>query len=310
MEELSTELVENKTNTPISESRRSKHIDCFVEQEANGTKHIFIKHGADSSAVRRVLCKEINQLTGCHIDKESWLHLAAILECKSPDSISCVLDNAGVSHDAEAAATSYLEPDLGSEVPEELYQLLVQYDDFYFRPGEFVAFEKEDSTDEYIYAQIIRKLNTPHPTKSKKDKTKRKQRGESNLLNRYLVDIGSEKKEVDVLDLYKIKRPRQSHEEEDKEMEEESVSDTMELVPYTGSSNKTPGEARAEPSTSSQGATEPPKPRTLENAIKEVRKALAEIRKLPEDKQKRRSDDFSFDGTLTRTWTCKKLQMK
>ena len=290
MEELSTELVENGTNTPISESRKSRHMDCFVEQEANGKKHIFIKHGADPSAVRRVLCKEIYQLTGCHIDNESWLHLAAILECKSPDGISAVLDNAGVSHDAEAGDTPQLEPDLGSEIPEELHELLVQYDDFYFRPGEFVAFEREDSTDEepkYIYARIIRKLNTPHLTKPKKDKTKRKQRGESNLLSRYLVDIGSEKKEVDVLDLYKIKRPRQIHEEEDKEMEEESVSDTMELVPYAGSSGQSPGEARAQSSTSSQGENEPPKPRTLESAKNEVRKALAEIRKLPEDKQKK-----------------------
>ena len=290
MEELSTELIENGTNTPISESRRSKHKDCFVEQEANGRKHIFIKHGVDPNEVRRVLCREINQLTGCHIDKESWLHLAAILECKSPDSISSVLDNAGVSHDLEAGDTPHLEPDLGSEVPEELHELLVQYDDFYFRPGEFVAFEREDSTDEvpkYIYAQIIRKLNTPHPAKSKKDKTKRKQRGESNLLSRYLVDIGSEKKEVDVLDLYKIKRPRQIHEEEAEEMEEESVSDTMELVPYAGSGDQNAGEARAKSSTSSQGANEPPKPRTLENALKEVRNALAEIRKLPEDKQKK-----------------------
>jgi len=290
MEELSTELVENGTNTPISESRKSKHIDCFVELEANGRKHIFIKHGADPSAVRRVLCKEINQLTGCHIDNESWLHLAAILECRSPDSISSALDNAGVSHDAEAGDTPQLEPDLGSEVPEERHELLVQYDDFYFRPGEFVAFEREDSTDEepkYIYAQIIHKLNTPHLAKSKKDKTKRKQRGESNLLSRYLVDIGSEKKEVDVLDLYKIKRPRPIHEEEDEEMEEESVSDTMELVPYAGSSGQNTGEARTQSSTSSQGANEPPKPRTLENALKEVRKALAEICKLPEDKQKK-----------------------
>ncbi|XP_020604359.1 sacsin-like, partial [Orbicella faveolata] len=290
MEELSTELVENGTNTRISESRRSKHMDCFVEQEANGRKHIFIKHGVDPNEVRRVLCKEINQLTGCQIDNESWLHLQAILECKSPDRISSVLDNASVSQDAEAGDTPHLEPDLGSEVPEELHELLLQYDDFYFRPGEFVAFEREDSTDDepkYIYAQIIRKLNTPNLAKSKKDKTKRKQRGESNLLSRYLIDIGSEKIEVDVLDLYKIKRPRPIHEEEDKEMEEESVSDTMELVPYAGSSGQNTGEARAQSSTSSQGANEPPKPRTLENALKEVRKALAEIRKLPEDKQKK-----------------------
>ncbi|KAL9954190.1 hypothetical protein ACROYT_G041693 [Oculina patagonica] len=52
MEVLSTELVENGSNTPISDSRRSKHSDCFVEQEENGRKHIFIKHGADPSEVR------------------------------------------------------------------------------------------------------------------------------------------------------------------------------------------------------------------------------------------------------------------
>ena len=284
MEELATELVETGSNTPLPDSRRSKHMGCFVEQEETGRKHIFVKHGVDPSNVRRVLCKEINQLTGCYIDKESWLHLAAILECKSPDTISSILDNAGVSQDVEAVKTPRLEPELGSEVPEELHELLLQYDDFFFRPGEFVAYEREDSTDEepkYIYAQIIHKLNTPHAAKPRKDKTKRKQKGESNLLSRYLIDIGREKKEVDVLDLYKIKRPQQMHDAEDDGMEEESVSDSTEVVPYVGGSGKSAGEAKAGSSTSA----EPPKPKTLQNALKEVKKALAEIWKLPEDKR-------------------------
>ncbi|KAJ7369514.1 hypothetical protein OS493_038433 [Desmophyllum pertusum] len=232
MEVLSTELVENGSNTPIPDSRRSKRIDCFVEREENGRKHIFIKHGVEPSNVRRVLCREINQLTGCYIDKESWLHLAAILECKSPDGIPSILDNAGVSQDADAADTPSLEPELGSVIPEELHELLVQYDDFYFRPGEFVAFESEDSTEEepkYIYAKIIHKLTTSHPSKPKKDKTKRKQKGESNLLSRYRIDIGNEKKDVDVLDLYKIKRPQQIHEDEDGMEEEPELDGTCAL---------------------------------------------------------------------------------
>jgi len=290
MEMLSTELVDIRSNTVIPKSQRGlKYSGCFVGEE-DGKKHIFLRHGVESSNACRMICREIYHLTGCLINEESWLYLAAILECRSPGDISSTLDNNGVSQDMEAVESTRLEPALGSEVPEELQELLVQYDNFYFRPGEFVAFEREDSTDEdpkYIYAQIIHKLNTPHAAKSKKDKTKRKQRGESNLLSRYLIDIGSEKKEVDVLDLYKIKRPELIHKDEDEEMEEESIPDTMELVPYAGSSSQNAGEARAEASKSSQGATEHPKPRTLEDALKEVRKALAEIRKLPEDKRKK-----------------------
>ena len=286
MEVLSTELIENESNTAIPDSH-SRRIDCFVGEE-NGKKHIFIKHGVEPGNIRRVLCKEINHLTGCHIDKESWLYLSAILDCMNPQDISSILDNAGVTEDVEGGDAPELEPELGSEFPEELHDLLVQYDDFYFRPGEFVAFEREDSTDEepkYIYAKIIYRLKMQQPAKPKKDRTKRKQKGENNLLSRYLIDIGNDKKEVDVLDLYKIRRPQQNHEEENG-MEDELASESMELVPYTGEAGQSE-QPRAQPSTSSQGAAEPPKPRTLENALKEVRKALAEIWKLPEDKRKK-----------------------
>ena len=286
MEVLSTELIEIESNTPIPKSQSSKHIQCFVGEE-NGKKHIFIKHGADPSNVRRVLCKEINQLTGCYISEESWLHLAAILDCKTPDDIPSTLDNADVAEDVEGSATPQLEPDLGSEVPEELHYLLVQFDDFYFRTGEFVAFEREDSTDEepkYIYARIIHLLKTSHPVKPRKDRTKRKQKGENNLLSRYLIDIGQERKEVDVLDLYKIRRPPKQNLEEEDETQNEPVSESMELVPYSGNSEQRKTSQR---SSSSQGAAEIPKPTTLEDALKEVRKALKEIWKLPEDKRKK-----------------------
>ena len=196
------------------------------------------------------------------------------------------LDNAGVSDDAEAAETPGMEPILGSEVPEELHELLEQYSEFYFRPGEFVAYEIEDSTEEepkYIHAKIVRQIKKSNSAKVKKDRTKRKQKGESNLLSRYLIDIGQETKEVDVLDLYKFRRPQKSGEEE--EDEDESISESMEVVPYAGASDQSTGQAGAESSRPAQEASEPPKPKTLENALREVKKALAEIWKLPEDKR-------------------------
>ncbi|XP_068729165.1 sacsin-like [Montipora capricornis] len=289
MEVLSTELIENESDTPIPDSKRSKGVECFVGKE-NGMKHIFIKHGVETSNISRVLCREINQLTGCYIAEVSWLHLSAILECKNPQEIPSKLDSAGVAEDIDADASQELEPELGTEYPEELQDLLVQFDDFYFRRGEYVAYETEDSTDEepkYIYAKILYRLQTPQPAKQKKDRKKRKQKGESKYLSRYMIDIGNQKKEVDVLDLYKIKRPQKDSEQENA-TEDEPVSESVQLVPYEGKDGEN-GKTKAGPSTaSSQGATaEPPKPTTLEKAFEEVRKALAEIWKLPEDKRKK-----------------------
>ena len=280
MEVLVTQLVINGSNDPILESKNSRHNDCFVGQ-ANGKKQIFIKHGVDSSTVSKVICKELYQLTGCYIERENWLNLLTILESKSPDDIPFLLDKAGVSQDVESTATQYSEPQLGSEVPQELHHLLEQYDDFFFREGEFVAYEKEDSDDlepKYVFARIIRKLQSSASCKAKKDRTKRKQRGESNLLSRYLIDMGDEQKEVDVLDLYKIKRPRQLNQEDD-QLEDERASEARELVLYTGTGQTSTASPR--------GGSESPKPRSLEEALKEVKKALAEIWKLPEDKRRK-----------------------
>lgn len=121
MEELFIELVENGINILILESCRLKYMDCFVEQEVNGIKYIFIKYGVDFSVVCRVFCKEINQLIGCYIDNESWLYLVVILECKFFDSIFFVLDNVGVFYDVEVDNILYLEFDFGLEVFEEFY---------------------------------------------------------------------------------------------------------------------------------------------------------------------------------------------
>ena len=268
MEELSTELIENASNVPIPDSKRSKKVFCSVGKE-NGNKHIFVKHGVELKHIRTVLCTEINQLTGCYISDKNWLHLSVILECKDPQQIPAVLDNANVTGDIEVDDTEHREPEPGTECPEELHLLLVQFDEFYFWLGEYVAYEREDSTDEepkFIYAKILSRIQNPVSDK---------------LLARYLIDIGNEKKEVDVLDLYKIKRPPNDKEEEN---ENYPARESRELVPYVGKT-----EENREPSTSSsQGAAgESPKPTTLIDAMAEVCKALKEIWKLPEDKRKK-----------------------
>ena len=278
METLSTELIDNESNTVIPKSQRRTYSGCFVGQD-NGKKHIFIEHGAEFGNTRRQICWEIYRLTGCLLNEQNVLLLAAILDCTSPVDISITLDNAGVSDDAEAADTPRLEPSLGSEVPEEFHELLDQYIYFYFRPEEFVAFEREDSTEEepkFIYAKIVRQIKKSYSAEGE---------GESDLHSRYLIDIGQERKEVDVLDLYKFRRPRKSGEEE--EDEAESISESMEVVPYEGESGESTGQAGAESSRPAHEASESPKPTTLENALREVEKALAEIWKLPEDKRKK-----------------------
>ena len=286
MEELSTELIENASDVPIPDSKRPKGVHCSVGKE-NGNKHIFVKHGVELKHIRTVLCREINQLTGCYISNDNWLHLSAILECKDPQQIPSVLDNAGVTEDIEADDNEHREPELGAEYPEELHYLLVQFDDFYFRPGEYVAYEREDSTDEepkYFYAKILRRVQKPLSGKQRKERKKKKHKAEDKLLSRYMIDIGSEKKEVDVLDLYKIKRPPKEQDGN----KSDSARESRELVPYLGKTGDN-RKANAGPSTSSsQRATaEPPKPTTLQDAIEEVRKALKEIWKLPEDKRKK-----------------------
>ncbi|XP_022808645.1 sacsin-like [Stylophora pistillata] len=286
MAELSTELVDNRSNMSIPYSQRS-NIDCVVDRDEVGGKHIFINHGADPGNVRGFLCREINQLTGCYIDKESWLHLARILECESPEHISLILDDTGVSEDVEAADTQSSYPVLGTEVPEEFHHLLVQYDDFYFRNGAFVAFEKEDSTEDdpkYIYAKIVNKL--PCETKPKEDNTIREPRVESTLLSRYLIDVGHGRKEVDVLDLYKLRRPQKVQENVD-EVAGESASEMMDLVLYEGAARQSSEQEEAESPSSSQETNDQPKPRDLDAAISEVKEALAEIWKLPEEKRKK-----------------------
>ncbi|XP_067026078.1 sacsin-like [Acropora muricata] len=285
MKELSTELIENASDFPIPNSERPKEVFCSVGKES-GHKHISIKHGGDLNRIRRVLCREINQLTGCYLSEENWLLLSAILECMDPLQIPSILDNEGVTEDVESNETEQRDPEPGTQCPEELHLLLVQFDDFYFRFGEYVAYESEETTDEepkYVYAKILNRIQKPLSEEQRKYRKRKKEKAENKLLIRYLIDIGSEKKEVDVLNLYKIKRPPK-----EEENETDPASESRELEPYKVKTTES-REANAVASTSSSrgAAGEPPRPKTLGDALKEVHKALKDISKLPEDKRKK-----------------------
>ncbi|XP_067026066.1 sacsin-like isoform X2 [Acropora muricata] len=284
MKELSTELIENASDLSIPNSKRPKEVFCSSGGKS-GHKHIFIKHGGDLKHIRRILCREINQLTGCYISEDNWLLLLAILECIDPKQIPSVLDNEDVTEDVESTEIER-DPEPGTECPEELHLLLVQFDDFYFRLGEYVAYESEETTDEepkYVYAKILNRIQRPLSEEQRKYRKRKKEKAENKLLIRYMIDIGSEKKEVDVLDLYKIKRlPKEEENESD------PVTESRELEPYKVKTTES-REANAIASTSSSrgAAGEPPLPKTLEAALEEVHKALKDISKLPEDKKKK-----------------------
>ena len=285
MEELSTELIKNASNVPILDSKIPKEVFCSSGKKS-GHKYIFIKHGGDLNHIRRVLCREINQLTGFHIEKDNWLLLSAVLECMDPEQIPSVLDNEGVTEDVESNETEQRDPEPGTECPEELHLLLVQFDDFYFRLGEYVAYEREDSTDEepkFVYAKILSRIQKPLSEEQRKYRKRKMEKAENKLLIRYMIDIGSEKKEVDVLDLYKIKRPPKKEENES-----EPTTESRELEPYKVKTTES-REANAVASTSSnrEAVGEPPRPKTLGDALEEVHKALKDISKLPEDKRKK-----------------------
>ena len=290
MEMLDTQLIVKETDEPVPESQRS--VRCFVTGDTDEML-IHIRHGAKLTRFNSILCSVLNVLTGNHVNHENRDNLLTCLACESPSEISAALDDKDVTPDGEEAIKQQsLDTELGSEIPFEFHQLLLQFSDFFFRPGEIVGYEKEEVEDDdsdptYIYARIVRRVETHSKTEKekkerKRGKSKMKAKQESILLSRYLIDIGSEQIEVDVLDLYKFKRQEHEDEAEEGKSCEASASyrQTMEMVPYRGKGKRQSKSPKAPPK-------DDPKPRNLQEALKEVRKVFAEIRKLPKDKQKK-----------------------
>ena len=293
MEMLKTHLVLKETDEPIPKSDGNVQ---FFTAGGDNERYVHKYHDAQPVLFAKDLCWEINSIIGNLLNYENRQNLMICLTCEAPSAISEVLDNANVTLDCEEhAKQSSSETELGKEVSLELHQLFVQFADFIFYPGEIVVYEKDDAEDSqsdptYIFARVVRRVETHKKTEKEKKKERKKGKSkvqgkqESILLSRYLIDIGDEQIEVDVLDLYKIRR--QGIEDDDDEQEKSSeatggtMSDSKALVLYKGTGRARSKQSKESPKTN-------PKPRTVQEALKEVRKAFAEIKKLPKDKQKK-----------------------
>ena len=184
------------------------------------------------------------------------LAIADILSCDSPSAIADVLNN----HDIQLDVAEE-ELKLGREVPLVFHYLMQQNPLFVFHDGELVAFGmeikggSEENTVEdgveneemlsvkYILAKVIRCVTSS-------------QGGNSyDFEARFLIDLGDEKKEVSVLDLYKFYQ---------NDPDENPITD---LVPFTGDTSR--------------------KATNLDEAKREISEALRATWRLPLDMRRK-----------------------
>ena len=187
MEAVQVHLVRAETNELLPGSTDSRK--SFVVKRSHDVWILYLLHGKISSS----LANSINKILDWKIKEEPLLAVSGMLNCTTPFEISGVLNE----HDIAVDAGKNEDVKLGSEVPAVFYQLLQQNPLFVFHPGERVAYCTElavgaDQKSSYILAEIIRCV-TPNAAE-----------GSYDFEARYLIDIGSKKKEVSVLDLYKF----------------------------------------------------------------------------------------------------------
>ena len=242
------------------------------------------------------------------------LAIADILSCDSPSAIADVLNN----HDIQLDVAEE-ELKLGREVPLVFHYLMQQNPLFVFHDGELVAFGmeikggSEENTVEdgveneemlsvkYILAKVIRCVTSS-------------QGGNSyDFEARFLIDLGDEKKEVSVLDLYKFYQ---------NDPDENPITD---VVPFTGDTSKKPtnlDEAKREISEALRAAWRLPpdmrrkvirrlylrwhpdkNPNNVEFATEMMAFLLSEIKRMKEEEQRlsKEPGNFDFDG-MFRNW--------
>ncbi|XP_028405565.1 sacsin-like [Dendronephthya gigantea] len=214
METVLIHLMLSHTNEVLHGS--SKPRLCFVVKRCE-VWTLYIQHDKISSS----LAKSINKILDWKI-KDEFIHaLSDMLNCSAPLEISGALNNLDIKVDA--GVSDDLKP--GSEVPVVFHQLLQQNPLFVFHIGELVAYgvqlENEDVQDtcfkmKYVLAEVIRRVPSSGSVEGRYD-----------FEARYLIDIGNEKREVSVLDLYKFYEY----------LDENSCKD---LVPFEGDSNAKP----------------------------------------------------------------------
>ena len=194
METVRIHLIRSDTKEVLDGS--SFRRKCYVVRLRDAWT-LYLQHGA--SGMQGSLAKSINKILDWKIKDEFLVVICDILNCATPSEIPEALDSNNIQIDA--GKNEDLE--LGCEIPVVFHQLLQQNPLFLFRVGERVAYyaelPDEDHDDlgeassiKYVLAEILR-LVTPNSVE-----------GAYDLEARYLIDIGNERREVSVLDLYKF----------------------------------------------------------------------------------------------------------
>ena len=238
METVQVHLVLTKTNEVLEGT--SCNRTSFVVNRSHDTWVLYIEHGQISIS----LATSINKILDWKINKELLLNVTGMLNCTTPFKIPEVLDESDIAVDAGRNE----DVKLGSKVPAVFYQLLQQNPLFVFAPGELVTYctELADDADQepsYILAEIIKRV------------TSNSAGGSYDLEAIYLINIGSETKEVSVLDLYKFC------------MDYPDENSCKDLVPFTGEAAK--------------------KPESYDEAKREILEALRAAWRLPPELRRR-----------------------
>ena len=211
MKAVQVHLVLAETNEVLEGT--SRYRTSFVMNRSHDAWVLYIEHGQITAS----LAKSINKILDWKIKEELLLNVSGMLNCTTPLKIPGVLDENDIAIDAGRNE----DVKLGSKVPAVFYQLLQQNPLFVFYPGELVAYctELADDADQissYILVKIIRRV------------TSNQVGGSYDFEAIYLIDIGSERKEVSVLDLYKFY------------MDYPDENPCKDLVPFTGDAAKKP----------------------------------------------------------------------
>ena len=232
METVQVHLVLAETNEVLEGTSRNR--TSFVVNRCHDAWVLYIERGQITTS----LVKSINKILDWKIKEELLLNVSGMLNCTTPLKLPGVLNENDIAVDAGRNENV----ELGTAIPAVFYQLLQQNPLFVFYPGERVAYCTElansaDQISSYILVEIIRRI------------TSNLAEGSYDFEAIYLIDIGSETKEVNVLDLYKFY------------MDYPDENSCKDLVLFTGDAAK--------------------KPETYDKAKREILEALRAAWRLP-----------------------------
>ena len=232
METVQVHLVLAETHEVLEGTSRNR--TSFVVNRSHDAWILYIERGQITTS----LAKTINKILDWKIKEELLLNVSGMLNCTTPLKIPGVLNENDITVDAGRNENVKL----GTAIPAVFYQLLQQNPLFVFYPGELVAYCTElansaDQISSYILVEIIRRV------------TSNLAEGSYDFEAIYLIDTGSETKEVNVLDLYKFY------------MDYPDENSCRDLVLFTGDAAK--------------------KPETYDKAKREILEALRAAWRLP-----------------------------